>query len=297
MHYWVNQGKTYKQEKEGGYLWAPTQNNFGNTLFHWSNMTRLEPNDVILNYFKGSILGYCIVQSKYFIAPKPKELNVDVEWENQGFMVDAKYFLFSNPVELKTAYPMIEEYLPPKYSPINNSGTPPKIKANQGYLYESNEMVTKEVFKIAGNYYYFESKLARVSEPEPIITTKQGIITSRVGQGEYRQRILQRWNFECAVIKSQIKEILIASHIVPWRDATDKERLDVDNGLLLSPTYDALFDRNLISFDNNGNILLSSSIKSSEFKKLGVTGKEKIDNLTEGNKRYLVHHRQKLVSI
>ena len=57
-----------------------------------------------------------------------------------------------------------------------------------------------------------------------------------------------------------LEEILIASHIVPWKDCTDEERLDVDNGLLLSPNYDALFDKHLISFDEDGKLIGSNTI-------------------------------------
>jgi|TARA_B100001105_G_C22045735_1_gene296014 putative restriction endonuclease len=108
MYYWVNQGKTYKQEREGGYLWAPTANKSGNTAFHWHNMTRLNLGDVVLNYHKGFILGYCIILSNSFIATKPSEFKVDVEWQDEGHMVDARYFQFADPVELGTAYYKIE---------------------------------------------------------------------------------------------------------------------------------------------------------------------------------------------
>ena len=54
---------------------------------------------------------------------------------------------------------------------------------------------------------------------------------------------------------------MIASHIVPWKDSSDQERRDVNNGILLSPTYDALFDKHLISFDDTGSIIISSKIK------------------------------------
>ena len=303
MYYWVNQGKTYKEEKEGGYLWAPTHNSSGSPVFHWENMTKLKPNDIVLNYYRGYVIGYCIIESKYFLASQPKEFNVDVEWENEGYMVDAKYFPFSKPLDIKTVYNQIEQYLPSKYSPLKKTGNPPKIKANQGYLYESNRSITKTIFNLAKVYLddYDESTNAVNEEAEeyntPKKTTREGLVTSRIGQGDYRQQILRRWNFKCAVNGVSIKEILIASHIVPWRESNDQERLDVDNGLLLSPTYDALFDRYLISFDDNGQILLSKSMNKIDFSKLGITGKEKIDNLTLGNKKYLKRHREKLINL
>lgn len=129
---------------------------------------------------------------------------------------------------------------------------------------------------------------------KPNITERQGLVTSRVGQGAYRKSILFRWKFKCAVTEYSKKEILIASHIVPWKDSNDDERLDVDNGILLSPTYDALFDQRLISFENNGKIILSDTLSQTNYSKIGVTGKECIKNLSLGNITYLERH-QKLI--
>lgn len=129
----------------------------------------------------------------------------------------------------------------------------------------------------------------------PNVTERQGLVTSRVGQGAYRKSLLFRWNFKCAVTGYAKKEILIASHIVPWRDSSNPERLDVDNGILLSPTYDALFDQRLISFENSGKIILSDSLRKSNHERLGVTGTEKIITLSSGNRQYLDRHRSMLV--
>lgn len=127
---------------------------------------------------------------------------------------------------------------------------------------------------------------------QPTETERKGLVTSRVGQGAYRKSILFRWNFKCAVTNYPKEEILIASHIVPWKNSSNEERLDVDNGILLSPTYDALFDQHLISFENNGKIILSESIQKSNYSLIGVTGKEKINHLSDGNIPYLERHRE-----
>lgn len=125
----------------------------------------------------------------------------------------------------------------------------------------------------------------------PNETERKGLVTSRVGQGAYRKRIIHRWEYKCAVTGFDRLNVLIASHILPWAKANDNERLDVYNGILLSPTYDALFDRNLISFENNGKIILSTTIEMDAFKKIGVTGKERIANLSPNNFAYLDKHR------
>jgi hypothetical protein len=64
--------------------------------------------------------------------------------------------------------------------------------------------------------------------------------------------------------------MLIASHIVSCAYATDEESLDVNNGIQLFPIYDTLFDKQLISFENNGKIILSESIEADAYKKIGV---------------------------
>lgn len=126
----------------------------------------------------------------------------------------------------------------------------------------------------------------------PTETERSGLVTSRVGQGAYRKRIIHRWEYKCAVTNFNKLDILIASHIVPWSKATDQERLDVNNGLLLSPTYDALFDKHLITFDNMGKIQLSDKIEFSAYQKIGVTGREKINDLSIYNVQYLDRHNQ-----
>ncbi len=125
----------------------------------------------------------------------------------------------------------------------------------------------------------------------PNATERVGLVNSRVGQGAYRKRILHRWNYHCAVTKFDKMEVLIASHIVGWKNSSNEERLDVHNGILLSPTYDALFDKHLISFENNGKIILSDSIEPSAYLKIGVTGSEKIEELSIYNHAYLEKHR------
>ncbi|WP_298892876.1 HNH endonuclease signature motif containing protein [uncultured Psychroserpens sp.] len=303
MYYWVNQGKTYKEEKEGGYLWAPTSNSSGKSFFHWNNMIKLKPNDIVFNFRKGFLVGYCIILSEYFLFAQPDEFDVDVQWEDEGYMIDAKYHLFNKPLDINQVYEKIKQYLPPKYSPLNFTGNPPKAKANQGYLYALDPYSAKAIFKLGNIYIENQKEIKHNINEEKFnyklskITTRKGLITLRTVQGEFRQQILKRWGNKCAVTNASLKEVLIASHIVPWREANDKERQDADNGILLSPVYDALFDRYLISFDDDGKIVLSNSFDNIEFLKLGITGNERIKSLSLGNKKYLKRHRRKLIDL
>lgn len=126
----------------------------------------------------------------------------------------------------------------------------------------------------------------------PNITERKGLVISRVGQSAYRKRIIHRWEYKCAVTGFDKLSVLIASHILSWSQANNNQRLDVNNGILLSPTYDALFDRHLVSFENSGKIILSDKIEIQAFEKIGVTGQEKINNLSHYNFEYLEKHRE-----
>ena len=91
--------------------------------------------------------------------------------------------------------------------------------------------------------------------------------------------------------KSNLKSILISSHIVPWSKSNDDERLDVENGILLSPNIDSLFDKHLISFEDDGSILISDKLDSLNRQSLSIDGNIKIP-VSEGMKKYLKRHRE-----
>lgn len=128
---------------------------------------------------------------------------------------------------------------------------------------------------------------------KPNKTERKGLVTSRVGQGYYRHKLLEKWNYECALTGCKVLSILIASHIVPWSECDDIQRLDVNNGILLSPDVDALFDKNLISFTDDGALLLSDKLDKNEIDRLGIPLGIKI-YINEEMKPYLLKHRLKM---
>jgi len=121
-------------------------------------------------------------------------------------------------------------------------------------------------------------------------TEKESVVKSRVGQGSYRKALIEQWG-RCAVSGCPLTEVLKASHIKPWRDANNQERLDPNNGLLLTPNYDQLFDSGLISFENDGVIRLSSRLDSHTLATLGISTSDAIDGLNPAQRKYLGYHR------
>ena len=91
---------------------------------------------------------------------------------------------------------------------------------------------------------------------------------------------------------NEFEQVQLAKDIVSTGEAADDQRLDVDNGILLSPTYDALFDRHLITFDQRGRIQLSDQIEPEAYQKIGVDGRERLKKTPDGMKAYLEQHQR-----
>ena len=166
------------------------------------------------------------------------------------------------------------------------------------YLNENNNDYSD--FKAALNKYrkFIAEKSDLIDDIEAIIkdeiipkTEKEQLISARIGQGNYRNKLINLWK-KCAVSECKMTELLIASHIKPWKESTNKERLDRYNGLLLLPNYDKLFDKGLISFEDNGKIIISPLIKEEEYKVLGISPNDKLFKVYPENKRYLEEHRR-----
>jgi hypothetical protein len=134
---------------------------------------------------------------------------------------------------------------------------------------------------------------------KPNTTERKGLVTSRVGQGFYRQQIVEKWHGKCAVTGIDALPILIASHIVRWSESNDEERLDVENGILLSPLFDSLFDKHLISFEDDGSILVSSNLSRitvENIERLNLHTDERI-SITNGMLKYLRRHRDRFRNV
>jgi hypothetical protein len=94
-------------------------------------------------------------------------------------------------------------------------------------------------------------------------------LTIRVGQGYYRQELIKIFRDKSAVTNNVVEAILIASHIVPWLHLSDEESIDPDNEILLSPLYDALFDKHMITFRDDG-IMKESTQFTTSLSKLNI---------------------------
>lgn len=127
----------------------------------------------------------------------------------------------------------------------------------------------------------------------PATTEAERLVVQRVGQNLFRDGLLDYWEGTCAVTGLAVPELLRASHIKPWAEcATDAERLDVFNGLLLAPHLDAAFDRGLLTVADDGALVLSSALPPAARPLLGLDAPLAVRKLTDQHRAYLPWHRE-----
>jgi hypothetical protein len=122
-------------------------------------------------------------------------------------------------------------------------------------------------------------------------TTKKALIDARLGQGTFRANVLLLWDNCCSVTGSTIQPAIRASHIKPWRDSSNAERLDPENGLPLIASLDALFDAGLISFEASGKLIASPKLSTKERSIFGIGETSLRKKPTAKTADYLAHHR------
>ena len=139
---------------------------------------------------------------------------------------------------------------------------------------------------------YSELTALELIETDPSIstTTRKAIIDARVGQGDFRSKVEKYWRKRCAVTGCVTLRLLRASHIRPWRNSDNTQRLDGFNGLLLSPNLDALFDSGFITFDASGSLVKSPSLPSRDAQAL-LPAKSVELSLDKRHQVYLEYHR------
>jgi len=129
---------------------------------------------------------------------------------------------------------------------------------------------------------------------EDKITTKDVITKIRIGQSQFRKKLILSLK-KCPITKIDDPRILNASHIKPWMMSNNKERLDIKNGFLLSPTFDKLFDKGFITFSFDKKILISPTISPQNVERLNIYNGKIIDDLPiDGRERYLEYHHKKI---
>ncbi len=263
-----------------------------------------------LDFFE-DFTGKCLIKKedllKYLMDCKNEYLHPDQEYRNKKNMPS----IYAKHLELISS--IQEEYL--YFNIYRVDVQPPRIYINsRSKVYELIREISLpnisyiSILKLKnGNnlLYYFrpfidynleslhKTEIEAIEEDSNISTSeRETIIKSRVGQGKYREKLLEECPF-CPITMVNDERLLIASHIKPWNVSNNFEKTDPKNGFMLTPTYDKLFDRGFISFESDGTMLVSPWISPMNQKRLDIFSGKKIKMLpTKGREKYLLYHRE-----
>lgn len=303
-YWWVNQNQTYKHETTGGFLWSPKTNSNGARNQFYENMKEVEAGDLVFSFCDTSIKAVGRAQGPAESAVKPDFGTVGDQWDDEGWLVPVEFEEATGPIKPKTIIDDLRPHMAPKYAPLQGNGN-----GNQGvYLAEVSEAFAKVLLVNLGPQ--FSSVGATLVEIETDkaddvaekalrgrtdigLTQKSQLVSARRGQGIFKANV--RLNETgCRVTGVTDPRFLIASHIKPWRDCTDQEKLDGCNGLLLSPHVDRLFDSGFISFTDEGELLKSDKLPLSVCEAWNLV-QEQAKTFNETQREFLTYHRSKIL--
>jgi HNH endonuclease len=125
----------------------------------------------------------------------------------------------------------------------------------------------------------------------PQTTEAERLVVQRIGQNVFRDALLNYWGSRCPLTGITEPSLLRASHIVPWAECDDAKRLDVHNGLLLSALWDAAFDQGLVSFADDGTVLVNPHLTEAARIALGVDSAPLLQGLRQAHCENLAVHR------
>ncbi|WP_435308555.1 HNH endonuclease [Sebaldella termitidis] len=278
------------QEKKGEkHLWAPTQNT--KSFFH-KNILDVRKEDIIFISHGAKIVAY----SKAITNPY-ENYNENTIWDPNGHRVDIEVINLEYSFKMKNYKETVLEYKSKveKYFPYNVDGN-----GNQGYLFKITEdfanYIISLIEKNGNKKVEIYSNREEIEEIEQLLEDKkligeekEVVIKARVNQGIFRKQLLNS-ECKCKLCGLSNEKLLIASHIKPWSESDKNEKLHIHNGLLFCPHHDKLFDKFLISFEDDGKIIISDELSQEDRMLLNIRDNMKV-KISDENKKYLKWHR------
>jgi hypothetical protein len=273
----------------------------------YDNMKLLEPGDLVFSHSKKMIRALGIIQDKAYVGPQPDfEGTGSEDWADTGWHCDVSFTELEIPLDYGRYLEQIRPLLPEKFAPLDKNGD-----AVLSYLFtlsdelgeyllgltqlNPSEIQTRQAQAIADS----EDVLDDVAEQEIIQKEnfgpleKENLVKSRRGQGIFKTNV-KMYEKQCRVTGLKDKTHLTASHIKPWRKSDNREKIDGNNGLLLSPHVDRLFDHGFISFSDSGDLLVSSKLNQDVLKFWNIDPDMNVGAFRPEQCVYLEYHRGNL---
>jgi len=316
--WWVNHKQTFRHEFEGRYIWSPKHKRDGSRNRFYDFLREVTPGDLIFSYASG-VQGTGFATSYCYTCPRPTEFgHVGDAWDVVGWRVDVDFRPVSRVVHPKDHLSVLRPLLAnEQYSPLRLTGD----GLQHVYLTSIRQELAQVLLGLAGVESHQIAALSQLREAEPSLverelvgqqewedieqrrvlqadipqTTRKALVSARVGQGLFKERV-SRLERACRITFVDNPAHLVASHIKPWRESTNEERLHEANGLMLTPTADHLFDRGFISFEENGALLISPVVDVTSLRRMGVdpSNPPRRVSFNTDQRHFLTHHRREI---
>ncbi len=318
-YWWVNHKQTFRHEFEGGYIWSPKRKRDGSRNRFYDFLREVTPGDVVFSYASGMVQGDGYAMSYCYTCPRPVEFgHIGEAWDVVGWRVDVRFQPFSLPIRPKLHLPILrpllehEDYaaLRPTGDGLQHvyltsvssrlaevllglAGDSARVFAPSAALHDNPAALIECELPVQQEWEDVEQRrIANAAIPE---TTRQALIRARIGQGLFKERVSQV-DHACRITFVNNPVHLIGSHIKPWRECSNEERLHGANCLLLTPTADHLFDRGFISFEDSGDVMISPVVDVASLKRMGLHPERPPRPLpfNSDQRHFLDHHRREI---
>jgi putative restriction endonuclease len=316
-YWWVNHKQTYRHELLGNYLWSPKRKANGHRNPFYDFMREVAPGDVVFSFANTRISAIGIASSHAYEAPKPLEFGrAGAYWNKIGWRVDVRFHELRLPIRPAEFMGVLAPLLATRYAPLRPNGRGLQsvylTLISQDLAAALADLIGSEARDIVrghrvmdgpqlqpaiGLLEWEEHELNKITRSSKIPeTTRKAIVLARRGQGVFKQNVM-RIERACRLTGVARIEHLRASHCKPWRDSNNEERLDGENGLLLTPSADHLFDRGFLGFEDNGDLIVSPVAHPESLARMGVESGKRINvgRFSEQQKRYLEFHRNSVL--
>lgn len=304
-YWWVNQNQTHQYEVPGGFLWSPKKKANGAYNQFYENMRHAQSGDLVFSFYGTCIQAVGVVVTAACESPKPDFGSAGAEWSDEGWLVGVEFQSVPSPFRPRDHIDLIRPLLPQKYAPIGTQGA----GLQSVYLAEIHSDLANLLLGLSGGVpppvilgndeieilgIEDAHEVQSVQErPDLKDTQRQQLIWARRGQGIFRHNV--RINEpRCRVTGTANVTHLRASHIKPWKDSSDREKVSGSNGLLLAPHVDHLFDRGWIAFSDKGSLLIANSLDKGVLDQWSIDPDREVGSFRDEQQEFLEYHRDRI---
>lgn len=316
--WWVNHKQTFEKEVSGHYIWCPKHKKDGTRNHFYETLREVQRGDLVFSFASAHLQAVGVAKLPCYSCPRPNEFGkIGEAWDQRGWRVDVQFQRFQQPLRVASVADQLAPLLPVKYSPVRPNGHGNQV----AYLAEISRAMARRILDLSEPQLLplIDASVVRENEPEliadPVVlvdwedslqqritanaalpeTTRRALIQARRGQGRFKENV-SRIERHCRITGVFNPTHLIASHIKPWRESSDDERLSGSNGLLLTPSMDHLFDRGFISFGDDGGVLVSPVADRDSLHRMGIPEDRQFQagSFTSEQRHFLDYHRNEI---